>query len=70
MEIAITVFLSVLAIYFLIGLVFAIIFLFGGASRVDPLMADSKRIVRLLLFPGCIAVWPFMISKMFKAKRS
>ena len=70
MEIAITIFLTVLAIYFLIGLVFAILFLMGAAKKIDPLMADSKWIVRLLLFPGCIAVWPFMISKLIKASRS
>ena len=70
MEILITVFLTALAIYFIIGLIFGLVFLFGGASRIDSLMMDSKWIVRLLLFPGCIAVWPFLIGKLFKSGKS
>ncbi len=70
MEIIINVFLIALAVYFLIGLVFGLIFLFGGGAKIDSILADSKWIVRLLLFPGCIAVWPFLISKLLKAGRS
>lgn len=70
MEIIVTVFLSILAAYFLIGLVFGLIFLFGGATKIDSILADSKWIVRLLLFPGCIAAWPFLVSKLLKAGRS
>ena len=70
MEIVITVFLTALAVYFVIGLIFGLVFLFGGATRIDALMMDSKWIVRLLLFPGCIAVWPFLMGKLFKAGKS
>lgn len=68
MEIAITIFLYFLEIYFLIGLLFGFYFLFKGATKIDPLLANSKKKVRLLLVPGVIAAWPFLISKAFKSK--
>ena len=63
----INVFLTILGIYFLIGFLFGIYFLFK-APRIDPYMADTKKRVRFLLFPGIIATWPFLISKFFKSK--
>jgi len=64
----INVFLNILGIYFLIGLLFGIYFLFKGATKIDSLMADSKKKVRVLLFPGVVVTWPFLISKLFKSK--
>ena len=68
MEIIIPIFLSLLGIYFLIGLLFGLYFLFKGDSKIDPLMADTKKKVRFLLFPGVITTWPFLIGKLFKSK--
>ena len=68
MKAIIIIFLSILGTYFTIGLLFGIYFLFKGATKIDPLLADSKKKVRLLLFPGAIATWPFLISKAFKSK--
>ncbi|MFS4456320.1 hypothetical protein [Maribacter sp. 2304DJ31-5] len=67
MELAITIFLSILAFYFVMGLLFGLYFIFLGAAKVDPLMCDSKNIVRLLLFPGTIVTWPFLLVKLFKS---
>jgi hypothetical protein len=64
----INIFLTVLGVYFLIGLLFGIYFLIKGAAKIDPLMTDSKKKVRFLLFPGVVATWPFLISKLFKSK--
>lgn len=63
----INIFLTVLAIYFLIGLIFGLYFLFK-AGKIDPLMKDTKKKVRLLLLPGVIATWPFLVGKLFKSK--
>lgn len=70
MELLIEIFLTLLAIYFLAGLVFGLLFLFGLAVRLDPLMGESKWIVRLLLFPGCIAVWPFLLFQLLKKNKT
>ena len=68
MIIVITIFLTILGIYAAIGLLFGLYFLFIGTTKIDPLLADSKKKVRLLLFPGVIATWPFLISKVIKSK--
>ncbi len=67
MEVVIDLFLGILGVYFLIGLLVGIYFLIK-ASRIDPLMANSKKGVRFLLFPGIIATWPFFIKRVIKAK--
>jgi len=67
MEIVIHIVLAVLGIYFLIGLLFGLFFLVK-ASKIDPLMTHSKKKVRFLLFPGVVAIWPFLIGKLFKSK--
>jgi len=64
----INIFLTILGVYFLIGLLFGIYFLIKGATKIDPLMTDSKKKVRFLLFPGVVATWPFLILKLFKSK--
>ncbi len=64
----INIFLAILGSYYAIGLLFGLYFLFKGAPKIDPLMADSKKKVRVLLFPGVVATWPFLISKLFKSK--
>jgi len=68
MEIIITFYLTVLGIYFLIGFLFGLFFLFVGATKIDPLMANTKKKVRILLFPGVVATWPLLIGKLFNAK--
>ena len=68
MEMFIIGFLTILGIYFLLGLLFGLYFLFKGATKIDPIMADTKKKVRFLLFPGVVAIWPFLIGKLFKTK--
>jgi len=67
MEIVVSIFLWILGLYFLIGFLFGIFFLFK-APKIDALMADTKKKVRFLLFPGVVATWPFLIEKLFKSK--
>ncbi len=64
----ISIFLGILGTYFTIGLLFGLYFLFKGATRIDPLMQDTKKKVRVLLLPGVIATWPFLIGRLFKSK--
>ena len=64
----INIFLTLLGIYFLIGILFGLYFIFKASPKIDSLLAASKKKVRFLLFPGIIATWPFFISKLFKSK--
>jgi hypothetical protein len=68
MIIIINIFLIILAVYFTIGVLFGLYFIFKGATKIDPLMADTKKKVRVLLFPGIIVTWPLLISRAFKSK--
>ena len=69
MIIAINIFLGVLAIYFLIGFLFGLYFVFIGATKIDPLMKETKKKVRVLLLAGVIVTWPFLIKKLFNTKK-
>lgn len=68
METIINIFLVILGIYFALGLLFGLYFIIKGATKIDPLMANTKMKVRFLLFPGVVATWPFLIGNLFKPK--
>ena len=59
-----------LGIYALIGLLVGLVFMFGGAGRIDP-AAKGKGLpfrVRLLILPGIAGLWPLMLIKLFTQK--
>lgn len=68
MEIVIKIFLGFLGIYVAFGILFGLYFLFLGANKIDPILANGKKGVRVLLFPGVVATWPLFIKKAFKSK--
>jgi hypothetical protein len=68
METIITIFLTILGVYFALGLLFGLYFLLKGANKIDPSMQNTKKKVRFLLLPGVIATWPFLIERLFKSK--
>jgi hypothetical protein len=63
--------LLALGFYLSAGAIFAIVFLLVGlkaarlADQLDPVLIESPWSVRLLLFPGATAVWPFLLYRMF-----
>lgn len=58
----------ILGTYFGIGALFSIYFVIDGASRLDPLIKESKFTIRLLLAPGALATWPFLLLKLIKVR--
>ena len=59
-----------LGLYFAIGALVGLIYLFGAAGRIDP-AAKGKGLplrVRLLIFPGVMGLWPLMLTKLFTQK--
>lgn len=59
-----------LGIYALIGVLVGLIYLFGGAGRIDP-AAKGKGLplrVRLMILPGIAGLWPVMLTKLLSQR--
>ncbi|NQZ43966.1 MAG: hypothetical protein HRT65_06615 [Flavobacteriaceae bacterium] len=68
MELVIQIFLGILAAYTVLGILVALLLVFRSVSKLDPVLANSKKSVRILLFPGMVATWPFLLKKMLKSE--
>ena len=53
--------------YLMIGLLFGFLFVFKGVQKVDDGMKEVKWILRLMILPASMALWPFMLRKFLKA---
>ena len=62
------IFTTIFYFYLAIGLLFGLWFIFKGVQKVDDGMEGAKPGLRLLLLPGSIALWPFMVNKYLKGK--
>ena len=50
------------------GVVFAIVFVARGVSRVDEHAAGAGLCFRLIIFSGVVALWPFLLSRWMRAR--
>lgn len=55
--------------YLIVGFFFALWFTFKGVKKVDDGMIEVKTSLRLLLIPGSMALWPFMMKKYAKKNK-
>lgn len=55
--------------YLAVGAVVAVPFVIWGAGKIDPALKASPRTVRLLIYPGSVAVWPLMLKRWLAAIR-
>lgn len=53
------------ALYLAAGVVFAVLFLLLGLSRIDNGAKGAGLGFRLLILPGLIALWPLMLIRWF-----
>ena len=60
--------LLILGIYLLLGLVFAIFFLTKGMQKMDNATKDSGIGFKLVILPGVIALWIYLLFKWGKLK--
>ncbi len=44
--------------YTMVGVLFAVVFVWRGVERVDHQVKGSGLGFRALIFPGCVAFWP------------
>jgi hypothetical protein len=50
-------------VYGLIGLAFAIVFVSAGVQKIDSQAAGSSIGFRLVILPGVVAFWPFLLKR-------
>jgi len=54
-------------IYMLIGLIIGLIYIIGGAAKIDP-AAKGKGLplqAKLIILPGLVGLWPLILKKLF-----
>ena len=58
--------LNLLALYAAIGAVTAVAFVLFGVTRVQPAAVSPGA--RILILPGALALWPYVLLRWIKAK--
>ena len=63
-------FVNLFLLYLLLGLLFALAFAWKGAGVVDAKAVHASWFFKLLILPGAMALWPFLLRKWIaKSKR-
>ena len=57
------------AIYVVIGVLFAIVFVTKGVATVDQIASGSSLAFRIIILPGCAALWPWLLIRWLDACR-
>ena len=52
--------------YLVVGLVFAVPFVIRWVGRVDPAAREGTVGFRLLVLPGTVLLWPFLLSRLVR----
>jgi hypothetical protein len=60
--------ISLLAVYSLVGTIFAIVFLVLGVTRIDEEAKGSGIAFRLLIAPGVVIFWPSLLVRWLRRK--
>jgi hypothetical protein len=64
--IVVNIILIIIAVYLFAGLVFAIPFVIKGVTKMDEGAHGSKWGFRIIIIPGTIVFWPFLLKKWMK----
>ena len=55
-------------LYLVAGFIFAILFLVFWVHKIDDAAANTPLSFKLVIFPGCIVLWPSLLGKVLKRK--
>jgi hypothetical protein len=58
-----------LAVYALVGVIFAAAFVAAGITRVDPVAQHAPLGFRLIVMPGVAALWPLLLRRWLRSAR-
>lgn len=67
MEQVILLILYIVMIYLFVGVIFAFFFYVKGMTKLDEGAKGSSIGFKLIVFPGIVVFWPFLLSKWIKA---
>lgn len=59
-----------LTAYVVIGVVLGAAFVWRGVQHIDPSARDGTIGFRLLIFPGCVALWPLILQRWRSSKNT
>ena len=62
--------LYIVLVYLLTGMLFAVVFLVKLIHTLDDAVSLSPWTFRLIIFPGCVVMWPVLLRKYMKARKS
>jgi hypothetical protein len=65
--IIISILLSIIAVYLVAGLVFAIPFILKGVSKIDEGAHGATWGFRIIIIPGTITFWPLLLKRWIRA---
>lgn len=65
----ISILLLMALLYVLVGLVFTAIFIFRGLEKIDEATQNASAGFKIIIIPGCIVLWPFLLKKWIHASR-
>uniref|UniRef100_UPI004048E5D7 hypothetical protein n=1 Tax=Roseivirga sp. TaxID=1964215 RepID=UPI004048E5D7 len=68
-ELIISTVLILVGIYLLIGLFFCFVFFKKGIQSIDEGMKEAPIFMKILIFPGTVALWPVLLAKWRKTKK-
>ena len=54
--------------YLIIGFIFSVVFVARLINRVDESAQGASWTFRVMIIPGCIALWPVLLNNFQKAK--
>ncbi len=56
--------------YVLLGLLFAVYFVWKGVSKLDPTAQGAPIGFRMLIAPAAVALWPWLLKKIVSQNTS
>jgi len=70
MESFVIILLSIFGVYLALGVLFSIIYLWKGISKVDSKTEESGFFFKILLFPGMCFFWILFLMKWMKSSNA
>ena len=62
--------LGLIFTYLMIGVAFYLPFIKIGVNKIDEGVKEAPLLMKVLIFPGVVALWPLLWQKLKKAKGS